>query len=157
MDFNGLPWNLRSTKGNFRSRNCSMNASFVLIAFVFVGVMSSAISGSIAGPRQFVAEGEAPDLAVDRDGTLHVVYVRAKEVHYRRQPAGGEFEREITVGAGADPAIGLGPEGTPHIAVVGERSSSPRPSISERNPQYAKGAGRETKFIRPDQNNQRPA
>lgn len=71
-----------------------------------------------AGPKVKVAEGEDPDIAVSRDGMIHIVYVRGSKTFYRRGGLKRKWEAEVEIGSGVDPSIALGPDGKPHVAVT---------------------------------------
>jgi hypothetical protein len=73
------------------------------------------------GPALTVGTGAYPDLAVDRSGQVHFVYVRDGGVYYRLFRPGGRWspEERVPIEAGdasrSDPEVALDPRQRPHV------------------------------------------
>lgn len=90
-------------------------------------VRGSQITPTTLGERITVADGRDPDIAVDKKGNLHLVYVRGQDTYYRQVFApytakkmgpeylvGGGGGLYVT-GGGSNPQIALDSKGAPHI------------------------------------------
>jgi hypothetical protein len=64
-----------------------------------------------------VCDGEDPDVAVDAEGHLHVVYERDGETWYREVVYPDDTGSEIHVGDGDDPQVVVDGNGMPHVVM----------------------------------------
>jgi hypothetical protein len=64
-----------------------------------------------------VCDGEDPDVAMDSEGHLHLVYVRGGDTWYRELVLPGDLGTEILVGDGDDPQVALDTAGLPHVVM----------------------------------------
>jgi hypothetical protein len=87
-----------------------------LIIFGFYGVCFS--SPTTLGPRITVAAGADPDITVDSEQSLHVVYVRGGLTYYRKIEYPYEslkFGPELYVGSGINPQVAVDSKNNPHV------------------------------------------
>lgn len=70
------------------------------------------------GPRIPVASGSDPDIAVDSEQALHIVYVRGANTYYRSVDFPydtSQFSPELYVGYGTNPQVAIDSNNTPHV------------------------------------------
>ena len=69
------------------------------------------------GELVVVCDGEDPDVAVDTQGHLHVVYERDGDTWYREVVYPADLGTEIRVGDGDDPQVVVDGNGQPHVVM----------------------------------------
>ncbi len=68
-----------------------------------------------AGPKMYLDSGDDPDVAVDFDGNLHLVYERDGSTFYRKALYPYDAGEENLVGKGGDPQVAVDSSGNPHV------------------------------------------
>ncbi len=104
---------------NLNHRTCFTH----FILFVFVSCLFQLPIISYGGPltlgsKLTVASGNDPDIAIDKDFSLHLAYVKGSSTYYRKiyQPYQlGKMSQEYLVGSGVNPQIEVDSLGNPHI------------------------------------------
>ena len=69
------------------------------------------------GELVVVCDGEDPDVAVDSQGHLHLVYTRGGDTWYREVVLPGDLGTEFLVGDGGDPQVALDGAGMAHVVM----------------------------------------
>ena len=98
------------------TRAALMTLAVVLAGGLFAG--SSFAGATDLGPTIYIAEGYDPDVCVDADGDVHVVYVR-NWVTYYVKITGDYTDRDISpeyaVGYGINPQVAVDSNDDPHV------------------------------------------
>ncbi len=92
----------------------------LMVAVLMVAGAGVALAGpKTLGPMRNVVAGYDPDVCVDAEGNLHIVYVRDWATRYVKitgDYATGQVSREYVVGYGVNPQVAVDSDNNPHVA-----------------------------------------